>query len=65
MLRYLSADVVLREVNNFPRVFCKLRGTDTFQEQISEEILKSNGGYCVYFPSNAYCNTKIEEYSSE
>jgi len=28
---------------------------DNVQEKISEHILKSNGGCCVYYPSNIYC----------
>ena len=32
--------------------------------QISKHIFAPNGGYCVYYPSNLFCNTvlKIGEY---
>ena len=63
MLRYLSADIYLfREANSFPRPKleenCELRGADNAQGQISEHILKSNGGYCVYYPSNIFRNMR-------
>ena len=59
-----SADVhMFPEGNSFPR---KVEKTVSFEEpadnvqgQISEHILKSNVGYCVYYPSNTYRKMKI------
>ena len=52
MLRYLSADVMFREANSFPRAKLEenyeLRGTDNVQGQISEHIFAPNGGYCLF-----------------
>ena len=36
---------------------CELQGTDNVQERISEHIFVSNGGYCVYYPSNIFRDT--------
>jgi len=36
---------------------CELRRTDNVQGQISEHIFGPNEGYCVYCPSNLFCNT--------
>ena len=38
---------------------CELRRTDNVQGQISEHIifLKSNGGYCIYYPLNMFTNS--------
>ena len=64
MFRYLSADIICSE--NRTAVFCKRssRKTVSFKEQImskekySSIFLKSNGGYCVYYPLNIFRNTR-------
>jgi hypothetical protein len=43
----------------------ELQGADNVQGQISEYVLKSNGGHCVYYPSSIFRNTKIGEYHSD
>ena len=47
---------LFREPNRFRRSLRKtaLREIDNVQGKISERILKSNGGYCVYYPSNVF-----------
>ena len=37
---------------------CELRGTDSVQGQISGHIFFPNGGYCLYYPSNIFRNTR-------
>ena len=37
---------------------CELRGTDNVQGQISKNIFPPNGGYCLYYPSNLFRNTR-------
>ena len=53
---------LFREANSFPRAKleenCELRGTDNVQGQISEHIFATNGGYCVYYPSNRFRNAR-------
>jgi len=51
ILGYLSADILCSEN-------CELRGTGNVQGEISEHIFTSNGGYCVYYPSNLFRNTR-------
>ena len=63
------AGVICSEKRTVPsraklEVNSELRGTDNVQEQFSEHILKSNGGYFLDYPSNVYHNTKIGEYHS-
>ena len=36
-------------------------GTDYVQGQISHHIFAPNGGYCVCYPSNIFCNTRSFE----
>ena len=40
---------------------CEFRGTDIVQEQISEHIFASNGGYCVDYLSNRLRNARSFE----
>jgi len=72
MLRYINfvhRHYLFQETNSFPRAKleenCEPLGTDTVQEQISEHILTSHWGYCVYYASNIYHNTKIREYHAD
>ena len=51
---YLSADIICFEKR-------ELRGTDKVLEQISEHSVTSNGGYCVYYPSNLFRNARSFE----
>ena len=66
-LRYARIFVryLFREANSFPRAKleknCELRGTDNIQGQISEPIFAPNGGYCLYYPSNLFRNTRSFE----
>ena len=56
---YLSADIICFEKR-------ELRGKDNVLGQISEHSVASNGGYCVYYPSNLFAThavLKIGEYS--
>ena len=63
MLRYLSADVICSEKRTVFRERSS-RKTVSFEEQIMSKdkylsiFLKSNGGYCVYYPSNIFRNTQ-------
>ena len=36
----------------------ELRGTDNVQGQISWHIFAPNGGYCLYYPSNIFRDTR-------
>jgi len=36
-------------------------GLDNVQRQISEHNFPQNGGYCVYYPSNLFHNTRCFE----
>ena len=66
MLGYLFADIICSEKRTvFPSAQGKLCGADNVQGQVSEHIVKTNGGYCVYYPSNVFRNTKIGEYHSQ
>jgi len=53
---------LFREANIFLRVKlgenCELRGTDNVQGQISEHIFAPNEGYCIYYFSNTFRNTR-------
>ena len=57
---FVHRHYLFREANSFPRAKlgenCELRGTDDVQGQISEHIFASDGGYCVYCPSNLFRN---------
>ena len=55
MFGYLSVDIICSEKQT---VFCELRGTDNVQGQISEHIFAPNGGYCVYYSLNPFCNVR-------
>ena len=63
MLRYLSADVICSEKRTVFRERSS-RKTVSFEEQIMSKdkylsiFLKSNGGYCFYYPSNIFRNTQ-------
>ena len=63
MLRYLSAEVICSEKRTVFRERSS-RKTVSFDEQIMSKdkylsiFLKSNGGYCVYYPSNIFSNTQ-------
>ena len=39
----------------------RIRGTDNVHGQISQHIFAPNGGYCVYYPSNLFHNTRSFE----
>ena len=64
MLWYFSAYIVrlFREANSFPiaklEKNCSLRRTDNVQGQISSIFVKWNGGYCIYYASNIFRNTR-------
>ena len=55
MLGYLSADIICSEKQT---VFREQSSRKTVQGQISEHIFAPNGGYCLYYPSNLYRNTR-------
>ena len=63
MLRYLSADIICSEKRTVFRERSS-RKTVSFEEQIMSKdkylsiFLKSNGGYCVYYPSNIFRNMR-------
>ena len=63
MLRYLSADIFCSEKRTVFRERSS-RKTVSFEEQIMSKdkylsiSLKSNGGYCVYYPSNFFHNMR-------
>ena len=66
---FVRGHYLFREANSFPRAKleenCELRGTDNVQGQISEHIFAPNDDYCLYYPSNLFCNARsfeIEEY---
>ena len=40
---------------------CELLGTDNVKGQISGHISAPNGGYCIYYLSNLYCNTRASQ----
>ena len=62
MLRYLSTDIICSQKRKVFRE-CSSRKTVSFEEQIISKdkypsiFSKSNGGYCVYYPQNIFCNT--------
>ena len=62
---FVRGHYLFREANSFPRAkleeSCELRGTDNAQGQISEHIFASNGGYCLYYPSNLFRNARSFE----
>ena len=57
---FVRGHYLFREANTFPRAKleenCELRGTDNVQGQISEHIFATDGGYCLYYPSNLFRN---------
>ena len=55
MLGYLSADIICSEKQT---VFREQSSRKTVQGQISEHIFAPNGGYCLYYPSYLYRNTR-------
>ena len=59
---FVRGHYLFREANSFPRAKleenCELRGTDNVQGQISKHIFAPNGGYCLYYPSNLFRNTR-------
>ena len=63
MLRYLAADVICSEKRTVFRERSS-RKTMRFEEQIMSKdkylskFFKSNGGYCVYYPSYIFRNTQ-------
>ena len=63
MLIYLSADIICSEKRTVFRERSS-RKTVSFEEQIMSKdkylsiFLKSNGGYCVYYPSNIFRNMR-------
>jgi len=62
MLGYLSTDTICPQKRKVFRE-CSSRKTVSFEEQIISKdkypsiFSKSNGGYCVYYPQNIFCNT--------
>ena len=59
---FVRGHYLFREANSFPRAKfeenCELRGTDNVQGQISEHVFAPNGNYCLYYPSNLFCNAR-------
>ena len=59
---FVRGHYLFQEANSFPRVKleenCELQRTDNVQGQISEHIFASNGGYCLYYPSNLFRNAR-------
>ena len=58
---FVRGHYLFREANSFARELeenCELRGTDNVQGQISEHIFATNGGYCLYYPSNRFRNAR-------
>ena len=51
---YLSADIICSE----KRTAVSFQGTDNVQGQISGHIFAPNVGYCLYYPSNIFRNTR-------
>jgi len=66
VLGYLSADIICSEKQTVLRERCS-RKTASFEEQIMSKdkypsiFSKSNGGYCVYYPSNIFRYTRSFE----
>jgi len=60
MLKYLSMNIICSGKQTVLRA--KLEDTGSSEEQIMSKdrypsiFLKSNGGYCVCYPSNIFCN---------
>ena len=60
MLGYLTTDIICSEKQTIRECSSRkteLRGIDNVQGQICEHIFAPNGGYCVYYPCNLFCNT--------
>ena len=66
MLGYLSADIICSEKRTVFQEHSS-RKSVSFEEQIMSKdkypsiFSKSNGGYCVYYPSNIFRNTSSFE----
>jgi len=66
MLGYLSADIIRSEKRTVFQEHSS-RKSVSFEEQIMSKdkypsiFSKSNGGYCVYYPSNIFRNTSSFE----
>ena len=58
MLRYLSVPIN----EQFSESVARGKGTDNVQGQIPEHILEQNLGYCVYYPSNLFRNTRTRQF---
>ena len=62
---FVCGHYLFREANSFPKANLEenreLRGTDNVQGQISEHIFAQNVGYCLYYPSNLFCNARSFE----
>ena len=56
MLGYLSAEIFCTD--NF---FFEFWGTEIIQGQISEHIFVPSRGYCAYYPSDIFLNTRSFE----
>ena len=61
-LIFVRGYYLFREANSFPREKieenCELRGTENGKDKRPRIFLNSNGGYCVYHPSNIFRNTR-------
>ena len=61
ILVFFRGHYLSREANSFPRgkleENCEVRGTDNVQGQ-SEHIFATNGGCCLYYPSNLFRNAQ-------
>ena len=57
-LRTLSVPRSEQFSESVARGNCELRGTDNVQGQISGHIFVPNEGYCLYYPSNIFRNTR-------
>ena len=59
---FVRGHYLFREANSFPRASleenCELWGTDNVQGQISQHIFAPNGDYCLYYPTNLFCNAR-------
>ena len=66
MLGYLSANIICSEkrtvfLERSSRKTVSFEKQNNVQGQISEHIFALNGGYCVYYPSNLFCNSRSFE----
>ena len=59
---FVRGHYLFQEASSFPRTSnCNLCETDNVQGQIRKDIFTSNGGYCVYYSSNIFRNTRSFE----